>query len=453
MKKQLLIMAMAMLGSTFLSAQSVKLNAVYNNSRNNEGDEVNREWVGSIYDGEGNYTGQTLYFVPQGLYTFTVNGTSITYPEKEPAVTKETVSDGNGGIDMEKAQWASNFNMMHGNSGAVYTDGIVTTVMSRDEQSTVDEELFAVRQWDAKTGELLSNKIYPKSATLESAGMCYYNGKVYGLFYLTGQDLPEEITSDPEYFEDQDADMTDGDAGYCLCTIDLATMTVTPITPGLYYYNFVAFAINAEGRAFALTSGGVNAPAADDGKYYDINGNLTGTTLCEFDLETGLLKSEKALGYCSQYRRQSACFSKSTPNIMYWNGFYNSGKGINDYGSWGQLPDRTWKTNGKYDTSLYTIDITTGLCTRVVDKIEDRFTFACMWADGDDQSDEAMIGENRLRDVVLGKASSTTGIEKATLNTQPSTLNAQPYYDLTGRRVAQPANGVFIHNGKKVVIK
>lgn len=202
MKKQLLIMAMAMLGSTFLSAQSVKLNAVYNNSRNNEGDEVNREWVGSIYDGEGNYTGQTLYFVPQGLYTFTVNGTSITYPEKEPAVTKETVSDGNGGIDLEKAQWASNFNMMHGNSGAVYTDGIVTTVMSRDEQSTVDEELFAVRQWDAKTGELLSNKIYPKSATLESAGMCYYNGKVYGLFYLTGQDLPEEITSDPEYFED-----------------------------------------------------------------------------------------------------------------------------------------------------------------------------------------------------------------------------------------------------------
>jgi hypothetical protein len=89
----------------------------------------------------------------------------------------------------------------------------------------------------------------------------------------------------------------------------------------------------------------------------------------------------------------------------------------------------------------------------VVDKIEDRFTFACMWADGDDLSDEAMIGENRLRDVVLGKASPSTGIEKATLNTQPSTLNAQPYYDLSGRRVAQPANGVFIHNGKKVVIK
>ena len=126
MNKQLLTLALAMLGCTMVSAQTVKFNTVYHNSRNNDGDEVNREWVGSIYDGEGNYTGQTLYFVPQGLYTFTVNGTSITYPEKEPAVTKETVSDGNGGIDLEKAQWASNFNMMHGNSGAVYTDGIVT---------------------------------------------------------------------------------------------------------------------------------------------------------------------------------------------------------------------------------------------------------------------------------------------------------------------------------------
>ncbi len=440
-----------MLGCTMVSAQTVKFNTVYHNSRNNDGDEVNREWVGSIYDSEGNYTGKTLYFVPQGLYTFTWDGSAMSAPVKEPEVSKAVVQNDEGYIDIDKAQWATNFNLMYANSGAVYTDGIVTTVMSRDEQSTVDEELFAVRQWDAKTGDLLSNKIYPKSATIESAGMAYYNNKVYGLFYLTGQQLPEEITSDPEYFEDQDADMTDGDAGYCLCTIDLATMTVTPITPGLYYYNFVAFAINAEGRAFALTSGGVNAPAADDGKYYDINGNLTGTTLCEFDLETGLLKSETALGYCSQYRRQSACFSKSNPNIMYWNGFYNSGKGINDYGSWGQLPDRTWKTNGKYDTSLYAIDVTTGLCTRVVDKIQDRYTFACMWADGDDLSDGVEIGGARLRDIVLGQA---TPIETGIESLSPALSKGEgACYTLDGRRVQQPAKGLYIINGKKVVLK
>jgi hypothetical protein len=267
--------------------------------------------------------------------------------------------------------------------------------------------------------------------------MSYYNGKVYGLFYLTGQDLPEEITSDPEYFEDQDADMTDGDAGYCLCTIDLATMTVTPITPGLYYYNFVAFAINAEGRAFALTSGGVNAPAADDGKYYDINGELTGTTLCEFDLETGLLKSETALGYCSQYRRQSACFSKSNPNIMYWNGYYNSGKGINDWGSWSSLSDKEWRTNGKFDTCLYEVDILTGTCKRLA-KIDNRCIFSCMWVDGDDNSD----GACEYAGIGSVAAKTTTG----TATTQTYNLAGQR---ITGSKGAQRGLSI-VKNGNTV---
>jgi hypothetical protein len=115
---------------------------------------------------------------------------------------------------------------------------------------------------------------------------------VYGLFYLTGNQLPTEITEDPEYFTDQDDDMTDGDAGYCICTIDLSTMTVTPITPGLYYYNFITFAINSEGRAFALTSGASSAVPGDDGKQRDIDGKLTGAQIWEFDLTTGLLKTK-----------------------------------------------------------------------------------------------------------------------------------------------------------------
>lgn len=298
------------------------------------------------------------------------------------------------------------------------------------------------------------------------AGMAYnpVDQKVYGLFYLTGQQLPSEITDDPDYFEDQDADMTDGDAGYCLCTIDLADMTITPITPGLYYYNFVTFAINSEGRAFALTSGGTSNAGVVDGKVKDINGNLAGAQLYEFDLTTGLLKTktvqavdsqtgeiyteqvsiyEHGTGYCSQARRQSACFSKSNPNIMYWNGYVNSGKGFNDWGSWSSLSDKEWRTNGKYDTAIYAVDITTGEAT-LLSKIDNRCTFSALWADGDDASDGVGF------DVMTGKIKSATGIRS--IDNGQLTMD-KVYYDLSGRRVAQPSKGLYIINGKKVMVK
>ena len=140
----------------------------------------------------------------------------------------------------------------------------------------------------------------------------------------------------------------------------------------------------------------------------DIDNNLTGAQLYEFDLATGLMKTnavEKtdpetgetytdyepllpATGYCSQYRRQAACFAKSNPNKMYWVGYFNSGKGVNEWGSWGALPDKEWKTNGKYDTALYEIDITTGEATRL-SKVTNRWIFSALWADGDDPSDDA----------------------------------------------------------------
>ena len=398
--KKLILFAVAAFSVLALNAQSVKINGIGHNNRYDDGDQMK-----STYLGWNAELQKSIFIVDQGLYTMTWDGSTLTTPEKEPPVNASEIKGDNA-----KEIWANNFNSMYGNSGACYVAGKLVTVMSRDEQSTVDEELFAVRKWDAKTGNLLSSEIFPKSAHLESAGMSYNpkDGKVYGLFYLTGQDLPSEITSDPDYFEDQDDDMTDGDAGYCLCTIDLATMKVTPITPGLYYYNFVTFAINSEGRAFALTSGGANGAIGEDGKMRDIDNNLTGAQLYEFDLATGLMKTnavEKtdpetgetytdyepllpATGYCSQYRRQAACFAKSNPNKMYWVGYFNSGKGVNEWGSWGSLPDKEWKTNGKYDTALYEIDITTGEATRL-SKVTNRWIFSALWADGDDPSDDA----------------------------------------------------------------
>lgn len=400
--------ALFMSAST-LNAQSVKLNGVAQNNRHDDGEQMTSEYVG--WNSE---TGKAVFVVENGLYTMTWDGKNLTDPVKEPEVNIEDFYSEGKFTDKAKALWANNFNLMYGNSGAAYVNGKIVTVMSRDESSTTDDKLFAVRKWDAKTGDLLSTEYRPKSANLESAGMSYnpVDGKVYGLFYLTEEALRSEITSDPEYFTDEDdADFgREGlDAGYAICTIDLASMKVTPVTPGLYYYNFVTFAINSEGRAFALTSGGSRGAEGDDGRMYNIDGKRTGAQLCEFDLETGLMLTkavemtdeetgetytanvnifDEGTGYCSQYRRQSACFSKSDPNKMYWNGFYNSGKGVSSTGSWTSLPDKEWRTNGKYDTALYEVDITTGKGTRLA-KISDRWSFSAIWADGDDCSDDA----------------------------------------------------------------
>lgn len=43
----------------------------------------------------------------------------------------------------------------------------------------------------------------------------------------------------------------------------------------------------------------------------------------------------------------------------------------------------------------------------------------------------------------------TTNIQQV----ESGKLNVEGYYDLQGRKVAQPTKGLYIHNGKKVVIK
>jgi hypothetical protein len=415
-KLQISLLGLAVLFCMPMSAQ-IKIKGVLHNNRYDDGGSMESTWIGSIYDDNGNYTGKTAFIVDQGIYTMTVDKNSVSTPEKEPAVNLEDIQQGSK-IDYEKAIWATNFNLMVGNSGAVYIGGKLVTVFSRDYQSTEDGELFAVRKWDATTGELLSRPdVYMDvSANIESAGMSYnpVDGKVYGFFHITDAKLLDEIVNDPEYFADQD-DTDWGreglDDGYCLGTIDLKTMKITPITPGLYYGNFVAFAINSEGRAFTLTSGGTAGYEGADGKIYNADNVLTGAQLIEIDTKTGLMiRNQKevtdpetgesyieytypypATGYCSQVSRQAACFAKSDPNKLYWVGFYNSGKGYSN-GSWTSLPDRdkttgeTWRDNGKYDTALYEIDLITGVCTRVA-KIPNRCSFSCLWIEGDDNSD------------------------------------------------------------------
>ena len=400
MRKIMKATAVAAMAFVCLQAmgQGITFRGVYQTSRDDDNS------VGSEYVG-WNYTLQkTIFIVPQGLYKMEWDGTTVSMPEKDPAVNKADFYSNGRFTDDAKALWATNFNMMQANSGAVIKDGILTTIMSRTDMQnpdgqwvTNDTNRFAVRKWDIKTGDLLTagDVYYPAWQCLESAGMAVNpkDGKVYGLFHITNKYLPDSILNDPDFFADENADSLD--SGYAICTIDLDKMEISQITPGLYYENYVTFAINSEGRAFALTSGGTAAIPAEDGRCYDINGDLTGSHLCEFDLTTGLRISDNraGTGYMSQIKRQSACFSKDDPTKMYWMGYYNSGLGFDDYGNWTILPDKNWKTNGKYDTSLYEVDITTGEAHRIAN-IQDRYLFALMWVDGEEEPQvEALRGD------------------------------------------------------------
>ena len=380
MTRKITLALLAMLAMCLTAnADPIKIKGVYNNNRY---DDHADHWY-SQYVGWNSALGRAIFVVENGIYAMQVDQNTISTPVKEPDVVISDFFSNGQFTNNDLALWATNFNLMYGNSGAVNANGVITTVTSRTESEGVDStNIFAVRHWNAETGDLLntSNEYYPKNAYLESAGMAVnpVDGKVYGLFYLTDVPLPEEIVNDPDFFGDSI------DSGYAICTIDLESMQVTPITQGLYYENFVTFAINSEGRAFALTSGATAGYEGEDGKMYDINGNLTGAQLYEFDLASGLVVATKgATGYCSQAKRQSACFSMKDPSKMYWNGFYNSGMGYNAYGNWGPLPDSDWKNNGKYDTALYEVDINTGETTRIA-KITNRFSFSCMWVVEDD---------------------------------------------------------------------
>ena len=441
-KKLLFITLAALMASGSVYGAPVKIKGVLNNNRYDDGDQLK-----STYAGWNSTLGKAIFIVDFGIYAMTWDGNTLSTPAKEPAVEKSDVMSSD-----ERQIWATNFNLMYGNSGAVHFGDNLITVMSRDYQSTEDHELFAVRKWNAETGYLLNSpdEYMDVASNLESAGMSYNpkDGKIYGFFHITDARLFDDIIDDPDYWTDED-DVDFGreglDDGYALCTIDPATMKIKPITPGLYYGNFVAFAINSEGRAFTLTSGGTNGYIAEDGKMYNIDNELTGAQLIEIDLSTGLMVREtimendpvtgiptmkhtyplKATGYCSQVHRQAACFAKSNPDKLYWIGFYNSGKGVNSNGSWTGLDQREWRTNGLYDTALYEIDVNTGECNRLA-KVPTRASYSCLWIDGDDPSDNYNSG---------------SGIDEALTEEADAT---PVYYDLHGRQVSNPEAGLYI---------
>lgn len=436
LNRLMVVAAMAITGFS-LVAQSITFRGIYQTSRDDaypNGDYS--EYVGWSYT----YM-RPIFIVQQGMYKIEWDGNTLSMPEKYPEIKKEEFCSNGMITDEAKAQWVTNFNMMYANSGAVIDNGILTTVMSRTDMDgnsgayvepgsqVNDTTRFAVRKWNAETGDLISQEIRPAWDCLQSAGMAKNpkDGKVYGLFYIANKYLPDSLLNDPEFFADEAADSTD--SGYAICTINLETMEIHQITPGLYYHNFITFAINSEGRAFALTSGGTAALPSEDGKCYDINGELTGAHLFEFDLTSGRIIADNRhnTGYMSQVKHQSACFSKKDPNKMYWMGYFNSGMGYDENGNWNPLSDKNWISNGKYDTSLYEVDITTGEANRI-GNIQDRYLFAYMWVDGEEdepsvkRGDANMDGEVDVADVttiinyILTNDATGVSIENAECN-------------------------------------
>lgn len=325
-----------------LAATAQTFMGVRERMRYDDGEDAKSTYLGWI-DGKAQF--KTDY----GMWSMDVNGTTIT--------TNQELDN----------------NLMYGNSGSFRVNNILYTVFSHEKpDGDAGEMEFVVRKWDTTVGKLLATNTYPKSANLESRGMCYnpVDKKVYGLFYLT--DVALDINElDPE-------DIQEGyttDAGYALCTIDLNTMELTQITPGIYYDNFVTLACSPKGKLYSMTAGG---------------------TMCEFDAQTGLIRTktviidgeEEAVNYYetsgvkSQFKRQAACFDMKTGK-MYWNGYVNNGMGYNEYGSYGPLSDKEWRTNGKYDTALYEVDTETGKATKIAD-IPNRMTFSALWIPQDD---------------------------------------------------------------------
>ena len=198
-------------------------------------------------------------------------------------------------------------------------------------------------------------------------------------------------------------------------------MTLTQITPGIYYDNFVTLACAPDGRIFSMTSSG---------------------TLVEFDRATGLILTKTVeneqgelvevnkydhSGVISQFKRQAACFDFTTGK-MYWNGFVNSGMGYNEWGSYGPLSDKEWRTNGKYDTALYEVSIEDGKATRL-SGIVNRLSLTCMWMPGRDASETTAI---------KSVSSSSTGIVKV------YTQNGLLVY-------SGPATGMHLQQGLYIV--
>lgn len=152
-KITLAVLAIVALCSFTTSADPIKIKGVYNSNRY---DDHADHWY-STYVGYNTTLGKAIFVVENGIYAMELDGNSLSTPTKEPAVNISDFYSNGQFTNNDMALWANNFNLMFGNSGAVNANGTIITVTSRNGDDVEDNERFAVRKWNAETGDLLNS--------------------------------------------------------------------------------------------------------------------------------------------------------------------------------------------------------------------------------------------------------------------------------------------------------
>ena len=67
-----------------------------------------------------------------------------------------------------------------------------------------------------------------------------------------------------------------------------------------------------------------------------------------------------------------------------------------------------------------------------------------------DESNEAQGAKSQFFDLAVGHSGDTSVIESYQMETKTSD---QPLYNLAGQQVRQPKRGIYVRNGKKIIIK
>ena len=119
----LLILGGMLCATSTIMAQTLEFRGLKNNMRYDSEAEYDQY---NYYVGWDADLGKAIFKTDQGVFSLKMQGNKLSNPEL-----------------------LYDDNLMYGNSGAAYVDGKLVTVFSRDESSTVDEELFRVCKWDA----------------------------------------------------------------------------------------------------------------------------------------------------------------------------------------------------------------------------------------------------------------------------------------------------------------
>ena len=213
------------------------------------------------------------------------------------------------------------------NAGGVYTGDAFYCFYQHEVgwEDNMDGEM------GSESWEILVRKFNLETGTYTVVGrsryqptdLCYdpLYDRVYGIFYISSGD----------------------ETGYKLCTIDMQTLDITPISR-------TAMAIGAEMRCLAINS---------KGELYgiDASGNVA-----RISSEDGAITYIGNVGFRTQRDMMSATFDLRTDKL-YWVGFCNNGK---VEGATGAGTNETLSVaEGGKDTGVYIIDTETGNATLV----------------------------------------------------------------------------------------